>query len=118
MDTPEFFDRVECDDLLKQVVPVVTLAAGGLGEPQRPLVLEGVLDVEVVLVMEDGDGLAAVGGGSGSGVLLSVGGDGDGREIDLLIHVGGCLSSRSGMRWTQSELSEAGLLAGQVVGHR
>ncbi len=35
------------------------LATRGLGEPQRPLVHERVLNVEVVLVMEDGDLLFA-----------------------------------------------------------
>ena len=33
------------------------LAAGGLGEPQGPFVLELVLHVEVLLVMEDRDHL-------------------------------------------------------------
>lgn len=51
------------------------LAARRLCEPQSPLVLKGVLDVEVVLVVEDGDGLASVGLTS---LLLSVRIDGNG----------------------------------------
>lgn len=71
VDTPEFFNRVEGDDLLKKLGPVVTLfssvrrrnvrhkqathlAARGLGEPQSPCVHERVLDVEVLGVVEDG----------------------------------------------------------------
>ncbi len=62
------------------------LAARGLREPQRPFVLKRVLDVEVVLVVEYGDGLARV---NGIGIFLSVRGDGDRRQVDLLVHVDG-----------------------------
>lgn len=44
------------------------------------------LDVEVVLVVEDGDGLAVVLGVGAA--VIAVGGDGDGRKIDLLVQVG------------------------------
>ena len=44
------------------------------------------LDVEVVLVVEDGDGLAVVFGVGAA--VIAVGGDGDGRKIDLLVQVG------------------------------
>lgn len=54
VNTPELLYRLEGDDLLQQVIPVVALAAGRLGEPQCPPVGKRVLDVEVVLVMEDG----------------------------------------------------------------
>ena len=57
VDTPELLDAVEADDLLQKLVPVL-LAAWRLGEPERPGVLESVLDGEVVGVVEDGDDLA------------------------------------------------------------
>lgn len=63
------------------------LAARGLGEPKSPLVLERVLDVEVVLVVEDGDGIVAT--LAVGNILLAVGVDGDGRQVDLLVHLGG-----------------------------
>jgi hypothetical protein len=31
------------------------LATGGLSKPQSPVVREGMLDIEIILVMEDGD---------------------------------------------------------------
>lgn len=68
------------------------LSARGLGEPESPLVLEGVLDIEVIFVVEDRHGLAVVLGLAG--VLSALGGDGDGGEIDLLVHVG-CLRRSS-----------------------
>jgi len=71
VDTPEFLDGVECNDLLKQIIPVVSLqfvsrwkasrsaqthlSRGWLSEPERPLVHQRVLDIEVVFIMEDGD---------------------------------------------------------------
>jgi hypothetical protein len=55
VDTPELLNRVESDNFLKQIIPVVALSTGWLGEPQRPLVHERVLDVEVVLIVKDGD---------------------------------------------------------------
>lgn len=54
---------------------IIYLSTWGLCEPQRPLVLKGVLNVEVILVVEDGDGLASVGLAN---LLLSVGVDRDG----------------------------------------
>lgn len=68
------------------------LSARGLGEPESPLVLEGVLDIEVIFVVEDRHGLAVVLGLAA--VLSALGGDGDGGEIDLLVHVG-CLRRSS-----------------------
>lgn len=52
--TPKLFYRLKGDDLLQQIIPVVALATGRLGEPQCPPVCKRVLDVEVVLVMKDG----------------------------------------------------------------
>lgn len=48
------------------------------------------LDVEVILVVEDGDGLAGGGSGigGGGGVVAAFGRDGDGGQIDLLGHLG------------------------------
>lgn len=61
------------------------LAARGLGEPQRPLVLKRVLDIEVVLVVEDGDELLVHVGG-GNLVVVTIRRDGDRLEIDLVRH--------------------------------
>jgi hypothetical protein len=75
VDTPELLDRVERDDFLQQLSPVVALrmlaqlarrtiyaatylAARRLGEPQRPCVHERVLDVEVFRVVKDGADIA------------------------------------------------------------
>lgn len=72
VDTPEFLDGVESDNFLQEIIPVITLQSNQLhycivignwtdlstwwlGEPQSPLVHEGMLDVEVVLVVEDSD---------------------------------------------------------------
>ena len=99
VDTPEFLNRVEGDDLLQQLAPVL-LAAGRLGEPQRPGVLQRVLDVEVGRVVKDGDDLAVI-----SGLLVgcigytALGRDWDGVQRDLLVrhwlrdfgHVGWCV---------------------------
>ena len=109
VNSPELLNRVEGDNLLQQVIPVVTLetipvsvydveigllhirsrgtdlAAGGLGEPQGPLVLKRVLDIEVILIVKDGNVLAVIGvGGIKAGLPLS--GDGDGGKVDLLRH--------------------------------
>lgn len=50
------------------------------------------LDVEVILVVEDGDGLAGRGSGSGigggGGVVAALGRDRDGGQVDLLSHLG------------------------------
>jgi hypothetical protein len=64
---------------------VTYLAARGLGEPQRPLVLKRVLDIEVVLVVEDGDELLVHVGG-GNLVVVTIGRDGDRLEVDLVRH--------------------------------
>jgi len=83
---PELLDRVKSDDLFKKIVPVVDPSARGLCEPERPLVLERVLDVEIVLVVEDGDELAVVVFCLGA-ILVTIWGDGYGGEIDLLVHL-------------------------------
>lgn len=67
VDTPEFLDAVEADDLLEQLVPVL-LAAWRLGEPQSPGVLKSVLDVEVLRVIEDGHDLLAIAIGTVGGI--------------------------------------------------
>lgn len=49
------------------------------------------LDVEVILVVKDGDGLAGGRGGGiggGGGVVAALRRDGDGGQIDLLSHLG------------------------------
>lgn len=61
------------------------LSARGLGEPESPLALEGVLDIEVIFVVEHSHRLAAV--LDLARILDAVGRDGDGRKIDLLVHV-------------------------------
>lgn len=48
------------------------------------------LDIEVLLVVEDGDGLVVLGGGSVAVGVAALGADRDGGEIDLLGHGGGC----------------------------
>lgn len=104
VDTPELLDAVEADDLLEQLMPVL-LAARRLGEPQRPLVLQLVLDIEVGRVVEDGDdGLLVVGavGGVGHGAARR---DGDAVEGDGLRgavgsdvgHVGGDVGVSEGV---------------------
>lgn len=67
------------------------LATRGLGEPERPLVLKRVLDIEVLLVVEDGDILAFGGVLLVLTLLATLGGNGNGREVDLLVGVCGCL---------------------------
>lgn len=67
------------------------LAGRGLGEPEGPVVCQRMLDVEVILVVEDSDGLAGGRGGGvsgGGGVVAALGRDGDGGQIDLLGHLG------------------------------
>lgn len=92
VDAPELLHAVESDDLLQQLAPVL-LAARGLGEPQGPAVLQGVLNVEVGCVVEDGDDFAVavtVGGaigGVGDGALWR---DWDGVERDWLGGQFGC----------------------------
>jgi hypothetical protein len=88
IDTPEFLNRVEGDDLFQQVIPVLLskglalvfrevqaqtyppTSTGWLGEPECPLVHERMLDVEVVLVMKHGDLLIL---SSGLRVLVATG---------------------------------------------
>jgi hypothetical protein len=89
VDSPEFLNRVKRDDLLQQLSPVVALpvlaqparnavqaatylAARRLGEPQRPCVHEGVLDVEVLRVVEDGADIALGCGLTGGRLLVAV----------------------------------------------
>lgn len=70
---------------------MTNLARRGLGEPEGPVVCQRVLDIEVILVVEDGDGLAGGGRGGiggGRGVVAALGRDGDGGQIDLLSHLG------------------------------
>ena len=74
VDSPEFLNRVESDDLFEEVIPVVALMAYQIsyqpkyiadtithfptrwfGEPQRPLIHQRVLDVEVFRVVKDCD---------------------------------------------------------------
>lgn len=55
------------------------LSAGGLGEPQSPLVHERVLHIEVLGVVEDGDSLV----GGGRGVLIS-------HRVTILCHSRHC----------------------------
>jgi hypothetical protein len=96
IDAPKLFNRVKGDDFLEEVVPVVALSARGLGEPKSPLVLERVLDVEVVLVVENSDGLVVLDVGR---LFLASGVDGDGGEVDLLIHLGGFCCGGSHRVW-------------------
>lgn len=98
VDAPELLNAVKTDDLLEQLVPVL-LAAWRLREPERPDILQSVLNVEVGRVVEDGHDVVAV------GQLLAIGGtigrvghgavgrDRDLVEIDLLVR-GRC------WRWT------------------
>ena len=87
VDAPELFDAVEADDLLQQLIPVL-LAARWLGEPQRPGVLQSVLNVEVGGIVEHRDDLLGVVGAVGRAVgraiscvgHATVGRDGDGVE--------------------------------------
>ena len=48
------------------------------------------LDIEVLLVVEDGDGLVVLDGGLAVGIVAALGADRNGGEIDLLGHGGGC----------------------------
>lgn len=67
----------------------LNLSARGLGEPERPLVGEGVDDIEVILVVEHGNQLVRPIGLVLTlvvGVVVATRGDGDGLEVDLLRH--------------------------------
>ena len=73
IDPPKLLDGVESDNFLEEIVPIVSLgqvstqywvsivvwlpylSARGLGKPQRPFVHQGVLDIEVVRIVEDSD---------------------------------------------------------------
>ena len=100
VDSPELLHRVECNNFLQQIVPVVALhqasqlvshhlnqkicpylATGRLGKPKSPLVHQRVLDVEVLRVVEHSDGVSVRlrllgdfllfgGHGAGGGVLV------------------------------------------------
>ena len=63
---------------------VWNLSAGWLGEPQGPLVHQGMLDIEVVLVVKDSDLLFAAGIAIGLLVLVDspVRRDRNSREVD------------------------------------
>ena len=80
------------------------LATGWLGEPQSPFVLKRMLDVEVVFVMEDGD-KPFVGFGGRIETSLTLWGDGNGCEVDLFRHCGGCTAELmlDGMGWDGME---------------
>lgn len=120
IDAPELLDRPKGDDLLQQLVPVVALlpksaspdphqpcgagvstnlSAGGLGEPQRPLVRQGMNRVEVLLVVKDGHGVARVLGRRARGGIAAIGRDGDGGEVDLLGHLDNRCSVARGGFW-------------------
>jgi hypothetical protein len=103
VDAPELLNAVEADDLLEQLIPVL-LAAGWLGEPQGPGVLQSVLNVEILRVVKDGHDLVTVRLGAIGGVGdAAIGRDGDGVERDGLGRVGGdCGHGLMGV----SELSE------------
>ena len=62
------------------------------------------LDVEVVLVMEDGDNLA-VAFGSGIEASLTLRRDGNGCEVDLLRHGGECIAELmvDEMEWNEMD---------------
>lgn len=92
VDAPELFHRVECDNLLEQIIPVViALAAWRLCEPQGPCICEGVFDIEIVRIMKDGNDIAVVvldiaviaGRSYGNGVQRNWRGrHGDGSHVD------------------------------------
>ena len=64
------------------------LASGRLSEPESPSVLQRVLDIEVVLVVEDGDHpIVHAGRGGHIARLVPIGRNGDGGEVDLLRHL-------------------------------
>lgn len=100
VDTPELLNRVEGDDLLQQIIPVVTLnlqsiqengevqaqtrlSTRWLGEPQSPLVHERMQDIKVVLIVEDGDLLILAPWRFWLLVLIAAfWGDGDGGQVN------------------------------------
>jgi hypothetical protein len=77
VDTPEFLDGIEGDDLFQEIIPVVALrvlsvrsvgerlkvgermrtnlSTRRLGKPQGPFVHKRMLDIEVILVVKDSD---------------------------------------------------------------
>lgn len=57
------------------------------------------LDVEVILVMEDSDGLASLLAGGAIRVIASFGRNGDRAEIDLLRHVDGGVEDVYVRKW-------------------
>lgn len=106
------------------------LARRRLGEPQGPVGGQGVLDGEVVLVVEDGHHLAIIllrtarSSGSG-GVVAALWRDGDGGQIDLLRHlesvvgvwglVVGCFGCLCGRRSRKYRLLRMRGLQGQEI---
>jgi hypothetical protein len=85
VNAPELLDTVEADDLLQELIPVL-LAGRRLREPQGPSILQGVLDVEVCWVIEDGDDLLGVVCAVGSAVSIvgAIRGDGNGVKRDRI----------------------------------
>ena len=74
IDAPELLYRIKCDDFFEKIVPVVALvhvsmrtksmlwgmegcylSTGRLGEPQSPLMHQGMLDVEILWIVENSD---------------------------------------------------------------
>lgn len=108
VDTPELLDRVEGNNFLQKIIPVISLcpqesvhddalpdavgckaaylAAGGLGEPKSPVVLERVLHVEVIFVVEDGHEAVGIIGRKAALGLVTLRRDGDRLQVDLLRH--------------------------------
>lgn len=118
VDTPELLDRVEGNNFLQKIIPVVALrphksvhegalvgaagceaaylAAGRLGEPQGPVVLERVLDVEVIFVIKDShQAVVRIVCGNAILALVALGRDGDRLQVDLLRHGDGGVGWRS-----------------------
>lgn len=116
VNAPKFFYRVERDYFLEKFVPEITLygirlvscrrmsrcksclSAGWLCEPERPLIHQRVLDVEVFRIMEDSDrviprfcglcrGLLGILAGNICGISVLCWRDWDGIEWDRRIGV-------------------------------
>lgn len=84
---------MELADVSLEVPAQTCLSTWWLGEPECPLVHERVLDVEVVLIVEDGD-LLILSTGRGLLVLVAVGAfwrNGDGGQVDGCRSINGCL---------------------------
>lgn len=84
VDPPELLHTVEGDDLFQQLVPVL-LAAWWFGEPERPAVLQLMLDGKVLRVVKYAHDLVVLAlGAVGSISHGAVGRDGDRVEWDRL----------------------------------